>query len=265
MPTVPLPLRARWPSSSRAGAEAMLIVNADDLGRSPTETDMVLECHARGRVTAASAMVFMVDSERAAGLARDAGIPVGLHLNLSESFSGVDVPAGLRRRHERVCRFLKASRFALLLFNPLLADDFARVVAAQFAEFRRLYGADPAHVDGHQHMHLATNVLVQRLLPEGARVRRNFTFGPGQKGALNRWYRARVDRALARRHRMSDHFFSLTQQLRAGHFDAVLALARRNEVELMVHPAWAHEHAFLMSDEFGRAIQGAASAAERRS
>ncbi len=239
----------------------MLIINADDFGRSRTETDVVLACHASGRVSATSAMVFMVDSERAAGLARAAGIPVGLHLNLSESFTGANVPVELRQRHDRVCRFLKSSRFSLLLFNPLLVGDFAQVVAAQFAEFRRLYGADPAHVDGHQHMHLATNVLVQRLLPEGARVRRNFSFGPGQKGALNRWYRARVDRALARRHRLSTHFFSLTQQLPPGRFDEVLKLARSGEVELMVHPSWAHEHEFLMSDAFVRAMRNAESPA----
>ena len=232
----------------------MLIINADDLGRSRNETDAVLACHARGRVTATSAMVFMADSERAASLARAAGIPVGLHLNLSERFTGAGVPAEVRSRHDRVVRFLKASRYALVLFNPLRAADFAAVVAAQFAEFRRLYGAEPAHVDGHQHMHLATNVLLQRLLPQGARVRRNFSFGPGQKGVVNRWYRARVDRLLARRHRLTDHFFSLSQQMQPGSIEPLLALSSAADVEVMVHPAWAHEYEFLMSDAFGRAL-----------
>ncbi len=235
----------------------MLTINADDLGRSQSETDVVLECHRRGRVTATSAMVFMADSERAAGLALDNGIRVGLHLNLSEALSGIGVSTELRRRHDNVRRFLSASRYALILFNPLLMADFAEVIEAQFGEFRRLYGADPGHVDGHQHMHLATNVLVQRLLPRGAHVRRSFSFAPGEKSALNRWYRARVDRALASRHRLGEHFFSLSQILASGGVDEMLALSSTTEVELMVHPAWPHEYEFLTSDDFGRALQNA--------
>lgn len=232
----------------------MLIVNADDLGRSREETDVVLECHERGRVSATSAMVFMADSERAARLARAAGIRVGLHLNLSEAFTGADVPADLRQRHDRVCRFLRLSRYAVVFFNPLRSADFAAVVEAQFAEFRRLYDSEPAHVDGHQHMHLAANVLRQELLPDGVQVRRNFSFQPGEKGAVNRWYRLRVDRKLARRHRLTDHFYSLSQQLRLGGVDEVMSLCRTADVELMVHPAWPHEYEFLVSDEFSRAL-----------
>jgi len=233
----------------------MLIVNADDLGRRREDTDCALACHARGRIDSASAMVHMADSERAAGLARAARLPVGLHLNLSEPFTA-DVDPDLRASHARVCRFLRSSKYALLLYQPFLAADFARVVEAQFAEFRRLYGREPAHVDGHQHMHLCTNVLLQRLLPAGARVRRSFSFTRGQKSALNRWYRARVDRTLARRHRLVDEFFSLTQQLKAGRLDTVAAHACEGDVELMAHPAWPHEYDYLMGDAFATLLRG---------
>jgi predicted glycoside hydrolase/deacetylase ChbG (UPF0249 family) len=232
----------------------MLIVNADDLGRSREETNVVLKCYERGRVSTTSAMVFMADSERAATLAQDAGIPVGLHLNLSEAFTGGHAPADLQRRHDSVCRFLRLSRYALALFNPLRVADFEAVVQAQFAEFRRLYNAEPAHVDGHQHMHLAANVLCQKLLPDGARVRRNFSFQAGEKGAINRWYRARVDRSLARRHRLTDYFFSLSRQMHVGGLGEVMELSRAADVELMIHPAWPHEYELLMSEEFGRAL-----------
>ncbi|CAM5798273.1 ChbG/HpnK family deacetylase [Rhizobacter fulvus] len=232
----------------------MLIVNADDLGRRPQDTDSALACHARGRIDSASAMVHMADSERAAGLARAADLRVGLHLNLSEPFTA-DVHPQLRASHARVCRFLRSSKYALLLYRPFLADDFARVVDAQFAEFQRLYGREPAHVDGHQHMHLCTNVLWQRLLPEGVRVRRSFSFAPGQKSALNRLYRALIDQTLARRHLLVDQFFSLSQQLSAARLDAVAALARDRDVELMAHPAWRLEYDYLMSDAFAALLQ----------
>jgi chitin disaccharide deacetylase len=233
----------------------MLIVNADDLGRSVHETNAALTGHALGRVTSVSAMVFMADSERAAALARETNLPVGLHLNLSEAFSGPGVGQALRARHDRVRTFLARGRFALLVFNPLLATDFAAVVQAQYAEFARLYGHAPRHVDGHQHMHLSTNVLLQRLLPAGERVRRSFSFLPHQKSPLNRGYRAFVDRLLARRHPLTTHFFSLTQQLRGGGMARVASLAEQDVVELMVHPAWPHEWEYLTSTDFQRLVE----------
>jgi chitin disaccharide deacetylase len=230
----------------------MLIVTADDLGRSQAETDAILECGARGRLTTASAMVFMKDSVRAAARAASSVMPIGLHLNLSEPFTQEDVPGDLRERHKRICRFLKSSRYSLVLYHPLLASDFTRVVAAQFAEFRRLFGREPAYVDGHQHMHLSTNVLAQRLLPAGMRVRRSFSFSRGQKNPLIRMYRSWVDAALARRHIVSDYFVSLSEYLDTEAIERIVALSKRGVVELMAHPARPREYEFLMGDVFGR-------------
>ncbi len=66
----------------------MLIVNADDLGRSKAATDAAMVCYAKGRITSTSAMVFMMDSERAAEAASGAGLDVGLHVNFSEDVLG---------------------------------------------------------------------------------------------------------------------------------------------------------------------------------
>jgi predicted glycoside hydrolase/deacetylase ChbG (UPF0249 family) len=65
----------------------MLIINGDDFGRSAAETDAALRCYRAGRITSVSAMVFMVDSERAAQVANADGLDVGLHLNFSELFT----------------------------------------------------------------------------------------------------------------------------------------------------------------------------------
>lgn len=234
--------------------EPMLIVNADDLGRLRSSTDPTLACYANGRVTATSAMVFMEDSERAAGLALEAGIEVGLHLNLSEAFTARDVPVRVRDTQEKLRRFLTSSRYALLAYHPLLTREFRDTWESQYAEFCRLYGRRPSHLDGHHHMHLASNVLFQRLLPEGAVVRRNFSFGAEEKSAANRMYRAWVDRRLTRRHRMCDHFVALSQNLLTGRFDGVIAVAERLNVELMTHPQVSAEYRFLMSDEYGEAV-----------
>jgi predicted glycoside hydrolase/deacetylase ChbG (UPF0249 family) len=199
-------------------------------------------------------MVYMADSERAAELAHAQGLPVGLHLNLYEPFSGLTGPR-LRLSQERVCRFLHSHKYALLLYHPLLVGDFARVVEAQLAEFRRLYGREPEHIDGHHHMHLCTNVLRQGLLPEGVRVRRSFSFAQGEKSLLNRRYRAWVDRRLGEHHRLVDHFFSLSQLLDGARLHAVTTLGLDSDVELMTHPAWSHEYKYLMGDAFAAVLQ----------
>jgi chitin disaccharide deacetylase len=235
-------------------SQSMLIVNADDLGRSKVATDAAMACYAMGRISSTSAMVFMTDSERASEAALGAGVDVGLHVNFSEEFSAGSVPKELRKAHYQICGFLTAHKYALLILNPLLIRQFEFVFAAQLAEFNRLYGRSPSHLDGHQHLHLATNMLVQRLMPTGAKVRRSFSFRQREKSFVNRWYRSALDRSLMRRHRVTDHFFSLSDYLAPDRFARVISLAREADVELMVHPQRPAEFEFLMSDAYIEAL-----------
>jgi len=123
------------------------------------------------------------------------------------------------------------------------------VCQVQLQEFNRLYGRSPTHVDGHQHMHLCSNVVLSDIIPAGIRVRRNFTFWPGEKAWVNRMYRSSIDRLLARKHRLVDHFFSLATCLRMNQVGRVFDLAKRASVELMTHPIAAAEHEYLVSGE----------------
>ncbi len=232
----------------------MLIVNADDLGRSKTETDKVLACFYKKRISSTSAMMFMEDSERAAELALNAGIKVGLHINLSETFSADSVPTQLRDNHARVSRFLKSSKYALVAFHPFMTEEFRYVFEAQYAEFLRLYGRPPSHLDGHQHLHVASNMLVQGILPVGAKVRRSFSFRPGEKSFVNRWYREAVDWYLTRRQRTTEYFFSIAHHLDLDRLERVITLAQNQNVELMVHPHLQKEYDFLMSDGYAAAL-----------
>ena len=239
----------------------MLIFNADDLGRLKAATDTTLACHAAKRITSTSAMVFMADSERAAELALASGIDVGLHINLSERLTAGSVPAQLREYHDRICRLLKRSKYALLFYNPFLVKEFRFVFDAQLAEFIRLYGRPPGHFDGHQHMHLATNMVIQNIIPAGQRVRRNFSFRPGQKSRLNRAYRGVVDRRLARRYRLTDYFFALSSNLEHTKLRAIVALSRTASVELMTHAWNQSEFNWLMSDEYAGVMGDAGTGA----
>jgi len=235
----------------------MLIINADDWGRSVAETDAALRCFKQQRITTVSAMVYMEDSERGAALAAEHELSVGLHLNFSQQFGASNCGAKLRDCHNRIVRFLKGNKYAQLLYNPFLANAFSYSFRAQWDEFVRLYGKIPAHVDGHHHMHLCANMLLSKLIPAGIRVRRNFSFWPGEKSWLNRFYRQAVDRRLARRYKITDYFFDLTTSLEQGNLDRVARLAQSSTVELMTHPVSSREQDFLLSDQFGEMLHKA--------
>jgi predicted glycoside hydrolase/deacetylase ChbG (UPF0249 family) len=234
----------------------MLIVNADDWGRSATETEAALNCYKERRITSVSAMVFMEDSERAADLAKEHRLDSGLHLNFTEPFTGSDRSHNaLAEHHGKTIRYLMGNKYAQLVYNPVLRRAFAYSCEAQVGEFVRLFERPPSHIDGHHHMHLCANVVLSNLIPSGMKMRRNFSFWSGEKSVLNRTYRAFVDRWLARRYRLPDYFFDLTQCIRANKFGRVTALAKASTVELMTHPVDHLESEYLMSDEFQAMLQ----------
>ena len=233
----------------------MLIINADDFGRSAAETNAALRCYTAGRITSVSAMVFMMDSERAADLVKGNELNAGLHLNFTERFTGETTAARLAKYHDEIARFLKRNRYSQILYNPLLQKAFSYSYHAQAQEFERLFGKPPSHIDGHHHMHLCGNLLLSNLVPSGIRVRRNFSFFPGEKSWLNRGYRSLVDRWLARKYQLTDYFFDLTQCRQEKKLDRVMALARSSNVELMTHPIVRMEADYLLGDKFGAMLQ----------
>jgi chitin disaccharide deacetylase len=235
----------------------MLIINADDWGRSKAATDSAIVCYQNGRISSTTAMVFMEDSTRAAQLARDIKIDVGLHLNLSEDFTCLHVPDELRKAHTAIRRFLKANRYALVFYNPFLRQQFSLVLRAQTNEFARLYGKPPSHIDGHQHMHLCSNVLFDQLISTGTKVRRSFSFQRGEKSFVNRIYRSLVDRHLLKRHRITDYFFALSSNLSRERLKMLVRLATQHSVELMTHTELARERECLLGDEFAKLIASA--------
>ena len=139
-----------------------------------------------------------------------------------------------------------------MFFHPGLIHSFEYVVKVQLEEFERLYGTPADRVDGHHHMHLATNVVLQELLPANCIVRRNFTFRPGEKGYLNRFYRRRQDERIARRHRITDYFFDLQPLELHSRLPAILSLADQFNVEVETHPVRDDEYSFLIGDDFAR-------------
>lgn len=182
-------------------------------------------------------------------MARDSKVYTGLHLNFTTEFTSPRCPPTLLDHQRRVSRFLLKRPGAQVLFHPGLVSSFEYLVRAQYDEFATLYGCYPERLDGHHHMHLCANVLFQRLLPRGTIVRRNFSFGPGEKSVWNLMYRRTVDIVLARRHRVTDYFFSIAPLEPSERLHHIFALATDSVVEVETHPADRAEYRFLMSGE----------------
>jgi hypothetical protein len=197
-------------------------------------------------------MVFMEDSERAAAIARERGIDAGLHLNFTTPFTAEQCSARLAKHQEAVSQYLRRHRLAQVVFHPGLANSFEYVVSAQRDEFVRLFGKEPDRLDGHHHMHLCSNMVLGGLLTPGATVRRNFSFQPGEKNALNRFYRRIVDRILARRHHLTDLFFSLPPLDPLSRVRNIFRLANEFTVEVETHPVKPEEYRFLTEGEIFR-------------
>jgi predicted glycoside hydrolase/deacetylase ChbG (UPF0249 family) len=116
---------------------SVLVVNADDFGRSDGINRGVIEAHERGIVTSASLMVRWPAAEAAAqaAVARPS-LAVGLHVDLAEW-------AVRQRQWVRAYERVRVDD----------ADAVAAEVEAQLAEFRRLLRRPPTHLDSHQHIH----------------------------------------------------------------------------------------------------------------
>ena len=115
----------------------LLIVNADDFGRSESINGGIVQAHERGIVTSASIMVRWQAARDAAAYAREHGkLGLGLHLDLAEW----EVRNGEWR----------------LLYERASTDNPDAVEAelrSQLEAFRTLAGCDPTHLDSHQHLH----------------------------------------------------------------------------------------------------------------
>jgi predicted glycoside hydrolase/deacetylase ChbG (UPF0249 family) len=257
--------------TTEAPGVGLLMVNADDWGQDMPTTDRIRECCAVGTVSSVSAMVFMEDSERAADVTKEDGIEAGLHLNFTAMFTASAASARLAEHQERVARHLLRHRMARVVFHPGLMASFEYVAKTQIEEFCRLYGAVPEKIDGHHHMHLCANVLLQRLIPRGTMIRRTFSLDRGGKsvanhtyrklvnrglgrGLANQAYRTLVDRHIARHHCLTDYFFALPPLEPAERLQRIFALAGQFTVELETHPVIPEEYRYLTGGEFSRQI-----------
>src|SRR5262245_10864004 len=202
-------------------------------------------------------MMFMSDTERSAELALEFGLDVGLHLNFTEQFSGKNTSTLLNNYHKNISNFLLKSKYSFIIYSFHLRRHFNYIYERQYDEYLRLYKKIPNHIDGHHHMHLCANVIFDRMIPKGIRVRKNFSFFPREKNLLNMCYRKIIDFWLRRRYICTDYFFSLSPINQPGRLQIIIQYSKKSCVEIMVHPGNTKEFSYLMSEEYRRLIDSA--------
>lgn len=228
----------------------MLIITADDYGKTRHATDSILECFSNKRVTSAAAMVFMEDSERAATLTLNKNLEVGLHLNFTEPFTSKNIPLNLNNHQNKVVSYLKKEKISRVVYNPFLKDSIAYLFRAQQDEFTRIYKRSPGFINGHHHVHLCANVLASNLITKGFRVRGTFTLNKREKNPINRLYRNILDTYVSKKFISTDSFFAIDHVINHSRLRDIFKRAENNKVEIVVHPENIKDLAFLLSDQF---------------
>ena len=138
-----------------------IIINADDLGYSIGRDRGIFECFEAGAITCASLIVNGPTASEAAKQASEIGLPLSLHLNLTEGrpLTG----------QSSLCDSQGMMYYKMLSRKASILDkDITRECEAQLNRFRDLTGAYPIHVDGHQHVHILNGIpeLIAPILKE---------------------------------------------------------------------------------------------------
>ncbi|TYO99009.1 putative glycoside hydrolase/deacetylase ChbG (UPF0249 family) [Geothermobacter ehrlichii] len=127
-----------------------LIVNADDFGAGFGTDRGILHAFTHGIVTSASLLVNAPHAKEAVRMALDAGLPLGVHLNLADGFALSGPISGLTRANGAFPG--KRDLRQILQTVPDLRA-IRRELAAQIDRALEL-GVRPDHLDTHQHFFL---------------------------------------------------------------------------------------------------------------
>lgn len=198
-----------------------LIVNADDFGLTDGVTRGILDAIRNGIVTSTTMMVNAPGTLTAAKIVReDPSLAVGLHINISLGTPMTACPSLTQNGH-----FLKPA--ALGTDERYLEEEVYREIHAQYAEFLKLTGRKPTHLDSHLYTHQKfpkVRTAVKRLAEE--------TELPVRDLAAGRYPRIRFE----------GNFKVSPGQTKEQLREKCLRLLRELEgypvAELMVHPAF---------------------------
>ena len=243
-----------------------LIVNADDLGWTESVNRGIAEAHRHGIVTSASLLANGAAFASGAELSRATpGLGVGVHLNLSDG-----EPVAARESVKSLVNEqgqLDATPESLLLRlarRGALREEVEREWDAQIRKVRSA-GIEPAHVDGHRHVHMLPGLFevavrlakkhgigAIRISHEESSLRTALSTGKQQRGSvvMKQGMQARGLKLIARDAReiaeraglaTADYFCGIAQtgELTRQGVVRLLQVLPEGTTEFMCHPGYA--------------------------
>jgi chitin disaccharide deacetylase len=219
-------------SSASARQLPDVVINADDLGRSPDVNRAIIDCFDRGLISSATIMTNMPGFEEACSLILARGIQdrIGVHLNLTQ---GVARTAPIRD-----CpRFSDPDGVLGAMPRPVWRLSHAEAQAIEVELSSQVdallaFGIVPSHFDSHHHAHTQWPVcsvvmrLAKRYHVPAVRLSRNCGPSPGlSKRVYKTLFNARLDLA------------GLARTRYFGSAEDAASIARPDgPIEIMVHP-----------------------------
>ncbi len=233
-----------------------LVINADDLGFSPTVNQTIFELHKLERLTSASLVVNMPASQLALDSIKEhPGLSIGIHLNLTK---GVPVSPGAKMPSlvNGNGKFYSAPFFYPLALAKAISSRDVEIECRAQIELALEAGIQPSHLDSHNHWHMLPPFfeLVQKFAQdyEIPCVRPTKLRGALLPSKL--WLRISVDRQIHHQHPDSIHYqiamddwMSFSGKPRALFFSNTLRriLNKPNvTLELILHPGRAFDPDF---------------------
>ncbi|MBX7192855.1 MAG: ChbG/HpnK family deacetylase [Sandaracinaceae bacterium] len=233
-----------------------LVITADDLGIDPRRDDGIVVAFARGAITQSSLMVRGQSAPSAARAANRIGLPLGLHLDLTESppsAPAASIPTLLDASgHKRGKHGLRAA----IASGAIDPADVVRETRAQLAAFEAMVGRPARHVDGHQHVQ-SIPFLAELLAPVFAEAGVRTTRIAEQREvhvedpSAARFYQSVADDARASRPLYAAHGIDATESFigldlmgfacEPSRLLRALEHASGPRVELMCHPGFVGE------------------------
>ncbi|MCI1785959.1 MAG: ChbG/HpnK family deacetylase [Bacteroidales bacterium] len=212
----------------------MLIINADDFGRTHTINDAIIYCFTNNIINQTTVMVTESSFDEAIQLAKQHNIinKIGLHLNLDEGYPLTKDIKNINLFCDKNGLFNGAFRnnikTRIYFSDPLVRKYCCAEIEAQVKKYVSI-GSSLMHVDSHHHVHTNLSIL-KLLLPiakdygfKSMRICSNLN----DKNISKMIYKSFINHIIRK-------YFVTTQYF--GSYRTYLQCGLNDNVEIMVHP-----------------------------
>lgn len=253
--------------------DKLVLFQADDLGFDSATNERIIASFKKGPVGGASLIVNMgMATEEGAQKAKEAGLPVGLHFNITEGSPLSKAPSLV----DEEGLFYPPAKFLLRMRQGLIdPEDLKKECRAQIEKFLS-FRFQPNRFDSHNHTHVMPGVfpiLRQTVKEYGFRYIRcprekkmNFFRALPRIGRaleilfLSLWAGSLYGYLKNDDFITSEYFAGILEQEPNFSLSSVLGMLRRLDsgfTEVMVHPGHRGEMEVLVDDELQKAIMDA--------